>query len=155
MIFFLDIDGVMVHANPHRSVEQATDGFYIFSSTAVETFNTIFIAEEDQIILSSSHRFRYTIAKWKKMFFDRDIRIGSLTLLDDVNQHLNHRFTRKDQVLSQIARQNILPEQMIIIDDDKSLNELPQAFKSRLVLTSSYIGLNEMDLPKLKTILNR
>lgn len=44
---------------------------------------------------------------------------------------------------------------MIIIDDDKSLNELPQAFKSRLVLTSSYIGLNEMDLPKLKTILNR
>ncbi|MDR2270179.1 MAG: hypothetical protein LBF27_04655 [Sphingobacterium sp.] len=155
MIFFLDIDGVMVHANLHRLVEQATDGFYIFSSTAVETFNTIFIAKEDQIILSSSHRFRYTIAEWKKIFLDRDIRIGSLKLLDDVKQHLNHRFTRKDQVLGQIVRQGLQTEEIIIIDDDKSLNELPQALKSRLVLTSSYIGLTEKDLPKLKTILNR
>lgn len=55
MIFFLDIDGVMVHANPHKQVEQATDSFYVFSCAAVETFNTIFIAEEDQVILSSLH----------------------------------------------------------------------------------------------------
>ncbi|MDM1293424.1 hypothetical protein HX021_03845 [Sphingobacterium sp. N143] len=96
MIFFLDIDGVMVHANPHRHVEQAADGFYVFSSAAVETFNNIFVAEEDQVILSSSHRFRYIIVEWKKIFLDRDILIGSLALLDDVQQHLNYRFTRKD-----------------------------------------------------------
>jgi Icc-related predicted phosphoesterase len=49
MIFFLDIDGVMVHANPHRHIEQATNSFYVFNNAAVETFNTIFIAKEDQI----------------------------------------------------------------------------------------------------------
>lgn len=155
MIFFLDIDGVMVHANPYRHVEQATDGFYVFSSAAVETFNAIFIAKEDQVILSSSHRFKYTIAEWQMIFLDRDIRIDSLALLDNVKQHLNHRFTRKDQVLGQIVRQNILPDQMIIIDDDKSLNDLPQELKSRLVLTPSYIGLTAMDLPNLKNMLNR
>lgn len=155
MIFFLDIDGVMVHANPYRHVEQAADGFYVFSRAAVETFNTIFIAKEDQVILSTSHRFRYSIVEWKKIFLDRDIRIDSLSLLDNVKQHLNHRFTRKDQVLGQIVRQGLQTEEIIIIDDDKSLNDLPQALKSRLVLTSSYIGLTEKDLPKLKTILNR
>ncbi|WP_454880314.1 HAD domain-containing protein [Sphingobacterium detergens] len=155
MIFFLDIDGVMVHANPHRQVEQATDGFYVFSCAAVETFNTIFIAQEDQVILSSSHRSRYTIAEWKKIFLDRDIRIDSLTLLDNVKQHLNHRFTRKDEVLGQIVRQGLQTEEIVIIDDDKSLNELPQALKSRLVLTSPYSGLTEKNLHNLKTILNR
>ncbi|WP_293953810.1 MULTISPECIES: HAD domain-containing protein [unclassified Sphingobacterium] len=95
MIFFLDIDGVMVHANPHRYVEQATDDFYVFSSAAVEIFNTIFIAEEDQVILSTSHRSRYTIAKWKKIFLDRDIRIDSLQLLDNTEQHLIDHYTRK------------------------------------------------------------
>ncbi|GAA4178503.1 HAD domain-containing protein [Sphingobacterium ginsenosidimutans] len=154
MIFFLDIDGVMVHANPHRRVAQATDGFYVFSSAAVEIFNTVFIAKEDQVILSTSHRFRYSLEEWKKLFAARGIRIDSLTLLEDVVPKVNHRYSRKDEILGQIVRQNIQPEQMIIIDDDKSLNDLPQVLKSRLVLTTSYIGLNEMDLTNLKNILN-
>ncbi|WP_053003570.1 HAD domain-containing protein [Sphingobacterium sp. Ag1] len=123
MIFFLDIDGVMVHVNPHRSVEQATDGFYV--------------------------------AKWKKKFLDRDIRIDSLQLLDNAEQHLIDHYTRKDEVLGHIGRQCMQSEEMIIIDDDKSLNDLPRELKTRLVSTSSYIGLTEKDLPKLKTILNR
>ncbi|GAA4178055.1 HAD domain-containing protein [Sphingobacterium ginsenosidimutans] len=155
MIFFLDIDGVMVHANPHRQVEQATDGFYVFSSAAVETFNAVFIPKEDQVILSTSHRFKYSLEEWKKLFADRGIQIDSLALLEDVVQKVDHRYTRKDEILDQIACQNIRPEQMIIIDDDKSLNDLPQVLKSRLVLTTSYIGLAEMDLPNLKNILNR
>lgn len=155
MIFFLDIDGVMVHANPHRRVAQATDGFYVFSSAAVEMFNTVFIAKEDQVILSTSHRFRYSLEEWKKLFADRGIQIDTLTLLGDTVQNVDHRFSRKDEILGQIARRNIQPEQMIIIDDDKSLNDLPQVLKSRVVLTTSYIGLNEMDLTNLKNILNR
>lgn len=155
MIFFLDIDGVMVHANPHRQVEQAADGFYVFSSAAVEIFNTLFIAKEDQVILSTSHRFKYDVEEWKKLFADRGIRIDSLTLLESIVQKVDNRYTRKDEILGQIALKNIQPKQMIIIDDDKSLNDLPQELKSRLVLTPSYIGLTEKDLPKLKTILNR
>jgi hypothetical protein len=155
MIFFLDIDGVMVHANPHMPVEQATDGFYVFSSAAVETFNTIFIAKEDQVILSTSHRFRYSVVEWKKIFLDRDIRIDSLQLLYNAEQHLIHHYTRKDEILGHIGRQCMRAEEIIIIDDDKSLNDLPRELKSRLVSTSSYIGLTEKNLPALKTILNR
>ncbi|SKC08415.1 hypothetical protein SAMN05660841_04124 [Sphingobacterium nematocida] len=34
MIFFLDIDGVMVHANLHMRVELAENGFYKFNQLA-------------------------------------------------------------------------------------------------------------------------
>lgn len=43
MIFFLDIDGVMVHANPHRTVELEKDGFYRFNPLAVSILNSIFL----------------------------------------------------------------------------------------------------------------
>ncbi|MGJ1227240.1 HAD domain-containing protein [Sphingobacterium siyangense] len=107
------------------------------------------------MILSSSHRFRYTIAEWKKIFHDRNIRIDLLTLLEDVVAKVNHRYTRKDEILGQIVRQGLQTEEIVIIDDDKSLNELPQALKSRLVFTSPYSGLTEKNLHILKNILNR
>jgi hypothetical protein len=53
------------------------------------------------------------------------------------------------------VRQGLQTEEIVIIDDDKSLNELPQALKSRLVLTSPYSGLTEKNLHILKNILNR
>eukprot|EP01133_Synstelium_polycarpum_P016562 gene16562-19680_t len=40
MIFFLDIDGVMVHANPHKPVELEEDGFYKFNPVAFFYMNS-------------------------------------------------------------------------------------------------------------------
>lgn len=51
-----------------------------------------------------------------------------------------------------ISLNDLIVNDLIIIDDDKSLNELPTAIKARLVLTSSYTGLTD-DLT-IKKVLN-
>jgi hypothetical protein len=44
--------------------------------------------------------------------------------------------------------------EFVIIDDDKSLNDLPRDIKRRLVLTSSMIGLNEESTIKAIQVAN-
>lgn len=60
MIFFLDIDGVLVHANPHRKVELELDGFYKFSPLASAILKNTIYKNKDKIVLSSSHRYRFS-----------------------------------------------------------------------------------------------
>ncbi|MHC5226560.1 HAD domain-containing protein [Ignatzschineria sp. LJL83] len=60
MKLFLDIDGVMVHANPHRTVEHEEDGFYRFNLQAIEALNMLIKEMNiEEIILSTSHRFNF------------------------------------------------------------------------------------------------
>lgn len=150
MKIFLDIDGVMVHANPHKIVEMEEDGFYKFNRQAVEILKSIVYTSKDELILSTSHRFRFNIKQWKKIFEYRGIHIQKLSILDvPIQQKVN----RKTEILLWITEHNWTSEEIVIIDDDKSLNELPDNLKERLVLTNSYTGLiTETDL---KRVLNR
>ncbi|MCC9043455.1 hypothetical protein LNQ81_12315 [Myroides sp. M-43] len=68
MRVFLDIEGVMVHSNPNKRVEMAEDGFYAFLDEAVDVFNTIPVEE---IILSTSHKNRFTLEQWNELLKDR------------------------------------------------------------------------------------
>ncbi len=146
MKFFLDIDGVMVHANPHKSVELEEDGFYKFNQTAVDVLNTV-IDPKDELILSTSHRFRYDISDWKNIFQKRGVYLNNISILNIPAQHKN---TRKSEIMDWITACNLSPDEVIIVDDDKSLNDLPNDFKKRLVLTNSYTGLtNSADLIKI------
>lgn len=56
--------------------------------------------------------------------------------------NINHQ-SRKNEVFDWFERAYKLQcnYDFIIIDDDKSLNDLPQKLKERLVLTSGMIGL--------------
>lgn len=56
--------------------------------------------------------------------------------LDKVSQlpH-NSGMSRKDELLKWLIYHGV-PENFVIIDDDKSLNELPRTLKDRLILTS-------------------
>ena len=47
---------------------------------------------------------------------------------------------------------NEIHDDFIIIDDDKSLNDLPKFFKNRLILTGSLVGLNESHLVDIQDI---
>lgn len=141
MKLFLDIDGVMVHANPHRAVELEDDGFYKFNEGAVQIFNTIG-TENMEVILSTSHRFRYKEREWMRIFRRRGLLFNKINIL---NIELNHRHTRKYEIETWIQNENIDTQEVIIIDDDKSLNGLPQALKERLILTNPYTGLNSLE----------
>jgi len=158
MIIFLDIDGVMVHANPHRRVELEEDGFYKFNEIAVRILQSTVYSTKDKIILSSSHRFKYNIDEWKEIFERRGLYFKFLNILEfgksksfiDSN---GLRISRKTEIFTWIKTHKIKSEELVIIDDDKSLNDLPPKYKERLVLTNPYVGLNDQN--DLKTVLKR
>lgn len=140
----------MVHANPHRRVELENDGFYKFNPLAVEILNSMIDEIDDELILSTSHRFRFDIPEWEDIFRSRGITINKLSIL---NLPLEYKSNRKTEILNWLSKSNLSPDEIVIIDDDKSLNELPPLLKQRLVLTDPYIGLNSHS--DLSRILNR
>jgi hypothetical protein len=150
MKFFLDIDGVMVHANPHRMVELEEDGFYKFNPIAVQILNSVLMTTKDELILSTSHRFRYNIAQRRTILRARGLSMKKISILD---LPLDTKSNRRFEITQWIIDKQLEPGEIVIIDDDKSLNELPIYLKERLVLTNSYVGLD--DATDLHRIVNR
>lgn len=144
MLIFLDIDGVMVPAKSWIRQEVLEDGFAQFSAPSVNVLKQL-ITDEVSIILTSSHRFRFTQKQWKDIFLNRGVSVGSIMPLGVNGSRLN----RKEEILSWLILNNP-SEKFLIIDDDKSLNDLPPHIKERLILTQSMIGLNSSHLPEIQ-----
>lgn len=146
MKLFLDIDGVMVHANPHKQVELEDDGFYKFNNKAVDVLNSVDLTGIE-LVLSTSHRFRYNIKQWKHIFHTRGIEFDSVSI---IKIEVHHKHSRKYEIEKWITDHHIDFNNIVIIDDDKSLNGLPEHLKRRLILTDPYTGLtSSKELKKL------
>ncbi len=139
MLIFLDIDGVMAPAKSWQRPDILEDGFVDFSSKAVRVLQDVLAQNADTtIILTTSHKSRFSLSQWKIIFERRGLNVNKLESLND-----NTNFqSRKIEILNWFAS-NDIDEDFIIIDDDKSLNDLPTFYKDRLILTSSLVGLNE------------
>jgi hypothetical protein len=149
MLIFLDIDGVMVPAKGWKNPELLEDGFPAFSNKARHVLQNL-ISEDTTIILTTSHKSKYTIDQWKAIFKKRGITATKIKTLDvNVNSP-----SRKDEIVNWFNINNT-NEDFIIIDDDKSLNSLPSFLKERLLQTSPLIGLTEQHLENARLILNR
>ncbi|MBU3715129.1 MAG: hypothetical protein FGM46_09325 [Ferruginibacter sp.] len=146
MLLFLDIDGVMVPAMGWKSPDFLNDGFPAFSKKAVNSLQKI-LSEDDTIILTTSHKSKYSIDEWKNIFKKREVKIEKIKLLPE---NVNHA-SRKDEIMNWL-NENIINEEFIIIDDDHSLNELPEYLKNHLIQTSSLIGLTEKHAEIIKSI---
>ncbi len=146
MLFFLDIDGVMVPAKGWKSPEFLNDGFPAFSSKATIALQNS-ITEEDTIMLTTSHKAKFSIEEWKSIFKNRGINIKKIKSLPENLKNLS----RKDEIVNWFNL-NSVDEVFVIIDDDKSLNELPNFIKENLVQTSPYIGLTEEHCEAIKFI---
>ena len=149
MLIFLDIDGVMVPAKGWKRPELLNDGFPAFSNKATAALKRL-VAEDTTVMLTTSHKSNYTLDEWKEIFRKRGINIGKMKSLDS---NLNN-LSRKDEILQWFEANN-LSEDFIIIDDDKSLNALPDLLKKNLILTSPLIGLTDEHLQEIKTILHK
>jgi HAD domain in Swiss Army Knife RNA repair proteins len=149
MLFFLDIDGVMVPAKGWKSPELLKDGFPAFSSRATNTLQRL-ISEDVTVMLTTSHKARFSIEGWKSIFKNRGISIEKIKSLPE---NLNN-LSRKDEIVNWFYV-NDVDEEFVIIDDDKSLNELPDFLKKNLVQTSPYIGLTEEHYEAIKSILDK
>lgn len=142
MKIFLDIDGVMVHANPSKKLEFDNDGFYKFNKSAIVALQEICNNNSNsvnEVILSTSHRFRFSILEWKQIFSSRGLKINEISRIET---SIDYKKSRKVEILNWISERNLDIDDVIIIDDDKSLNGLSEKMKKRLVLTNPYIGLD-------------
>jgi hypothetical protein len=137
MLVLLDIDGVMVPVKSWKAPELMEDGFPAFSTKAVHALQNL-ISDDTIVMLTTSHKSNYSLDKWKEMFKRRGLNVKNL---DALPKNVNH-ISRKDEIITWAAL-NHLRKDFVIIDDDSSLNGLPQYLKQNLVLTSSLIGLTE------------
>ena len=137
MLIFLDIDGVMVPAKGWKAPELLQDGFPAFSSQAISVLQPL-VAEGATVMLTTSHKSNYSIQEWKEIFRKRGITIDKLGVLDKNVGNLNRR-----EEIMQWININLDNDNFVIMDDDKSLNDLPAFLKAKLLLTSSHIGLKQ------------
>ncbi len=140
MLILLDIDGVMVMGNSWRKPEFLNDGFPAFSSKAVAALNTLLFETNAEILLTTSHKSKYSLNQWKEIFNLRGIKIENVNRLQENKANLN----RKEEILNWIDSNKKVID-FIIIDDDKSLNGLPELIKNKLIQTNASVGLT-MDL---------
>jgi hypothetical protein len=137
MLIFLDIDGVMLPCKSWVNPQNLSDGFPAFSNRAVFVLQKI-IAPDTTIIITSSHKSRFNPQEWKNIFKRRGINIDHLITLAPASFGMS----RKDEILNWF-KFNPSNLDFIIIDDDKSLNDLPPSIKVSLIQTSATIGLTE------------
>lgn len=139
MLLFLDIDGVMVPEKRWKSPEFLDDGFPAFSSQAIQALQSL-ISEDVTIMLTSSHKLKYTIEEWKTIFKNRGISIEKISALNTNSADLS----RTEEIMNWF-KLNKVSEDFAIIDDDKSLNSLPDYLKAHLILTNPMVGLTHRD----------
>ncbi len=136
MLLFLDIDGVMVPANSWRRSEILDDGFPAFSPNATKALQRIIAATGAGIVLTTTHKSKYTPTQWRGIFNRRGISVNRINRLAENVSALN----RKDELLKYFDKKSI-NEDFLIIDDDKSLNALPDYLKRRVIQPSGSVGL--------------
>ena len=150
MLIFLDIDGVMAPAKSWQRPDILEDGFVDFSSKAVTVLQDILTQNPNStIILTTSHKSRFSLSQWKIIFERRGLNVNKLESLNDYTDFQS----RKVEILNWFDS-NDIHEDFIIIDDDKSLNDLPTFYKDRLILTSSLVGLNESHWADIQDIVS-
>ncbi|WP_261511278.1 HAD domain-containing protein [Chryseobacterium paludis] len=74
----------------------------------------------------------------EKYFPRRNIKFKEISIVDIP---LNIKISRREEIEKWINDNEMDPDDLIIIDDDKSLHELPERLKWRWLQTDSYIGL--------------
>ena len=77
----------------------------------------------------------------------------SVTIFDKLEDN-SESLNRKDEIVNYLNAHPLI-ENYLIIDDDKSLNDLPNSVKQKLVLTSSLIGLTQENADRALEILIR
>lgn len=124
------------------------DGFPEFSPQAVAVLQKI-VSENTTVILTTSHRSRFTLDEWKRIFSRRGIQVKKLSRL----RLYKNRLSRREELLRRFKTDKPTDD-FVIIDDDKSLNELPADLKKNLIQTQPFIGLTERQLEQIQQVLS-
>ena len=148
-VLILDIDGVLITTPSWKSDEIENDGYSKFDSKCVANLNKLTSTIQCEIWLSSSRRKAKTLEEMNTIFSSRGIESDIVGFLPDY--HLCR--SRKEEITKFINEKNLFD--FLIIDDDKSLNNLDDKISDRLVLTEMMIGLSDEKLKKAIEIVTK
>jgi len=145
MFIFLDIDGVMTPVKGWARPRVLEDGFPAFSPKAVDAIRKVLSKNANaKILLTTSHKGNYNRQQWIQIFHRRGINYQNIDKLNDNSTNVS----RREEILDWLTDHNVSNnEDIMIIDDDKSLFDLPAPLKLKLVSTSPMIGLTEELVP--------
>lgn len=128
----------MVPAKSWSAPRLLEDGFPAFTHNSVNSLNQILHITNATIVLTTSHRNRFSEIEWSSIFSKRGIEAN----IQKCPSEIDNRVPRIELILNWLDLNSTLSN-FIIIDDDKSLNDLPLNLKQNLILTSPLIGLND------------
>ena len=151
MTLLLDIDGVMVTTPSWRPVSQAADGFMEFDKKALHYLSLLLSATQAAIVLTTTHRVRYSEEDWITLLRNRGLLLTHCTKVNAENPLLPSK-RRIDDVIQWAASPAYDPA-YVIIDDDSSLQGLPANMHARWVKTSFMTGLDELAYRQALSIL--
>lgn len=144
----LDIDGVMISAASWKPLELLPDGFYKFGKTPTQCLNRLLELTGANIVLTTTHRSRYTAEQWTAIFKSRFEYVQKVTPLDNSGAG-----GRLDEV-QQWAQRYGAKRPYVIIDDDTRLERLPADIRAHWVKTQPLMGLNSDTAAKAVAILS-
>jgi 16S rRNA C1402 (ribose-2'-O) methylase RsmI len=152
MIILLDIDGVLVTTPSWKVAELLADGFLKFNEKASRNLARIVEETKADIVLTTTHRISYSLEEWKILFNARGIYPDSISKLNNITT-LSSMANRAAEIKEWIdnCTNN---EKFVVIDDDLSINDLPNSIKAKCVLTKPLIGLDEEATQKALDILS-
>ncbi|ENX60548.1 MULTISPECIES: HAD domain-containing protein [Acinetobacter] len=140
MILLLDIDGVLENSPSWKKPEFLEDKFYKFNENSLKNLIEIIDKINPEIILTTTHRVNYNLMEWKQIFELRGIHVGKISKINDAKKAIDIK-TRNVEIEEWFS--NNKTAEFLILDDDKSLNELTDNLKNRWIQIDSMLGITE------------
>ncbi|QEC78364.1 HAD domain-containing protein [Mucilaginibacter ginsenosidivorax] len=139
MVILLDIDGVLVTEPSWKKVEIGADGFMLFNKLSAQNLADILLLTGAEVVLASTHRINFAIERWLDIFKIRGVTINKLSKLND-KKSLTDMQDRGNEIQEWIHKNGEV--NYVIIDDDLSINNLPEAIKQKWVTIKPHIGID-------------
>ncbi len=150
-MILLDIDGVLVPTPPWRTVEQHEDGFVKFNEEASKNLADLLSKTDAEVVLTTTHRITYSVDRWIDLFQKRGIPVTKLTKLNSRNT-IQEMKDRGSEILEWVTNFGV-NSKYVILDDDLSINKLPDQIRKKWVKTHSLLGFNRECLDQAIKIL--
>ncbi len=157
MKLLLDFDGVLITTPSWRKVARLDDGFLAFKPQCAYNIAEVVTSYSAEIVLTTTHRIHYDNTTWQQLLENRGIITHKVSKINEVKHHFEIG-NRCDEIMQWVEQQNNINNNtdFIIIDDDKSLNNLLPNIKNKWIQTDFMLGftdeLKEITLQNLKQL---
>ncbi len=151
MEILLDFDGVLITTPSWRKVARLDDGFLAFNPQCACNVAEVVAHYSAEVVLTTTHRIHYDNQTRQQLLANRGIITHKVSKINEVKHHFEIG-NRCDEIMQWVEQQ--ANTNFIIIDDDKSLNNLPPTIKYKWIQTDFMLGftdeLKEITLRKCK-----